>query len=83
MHNSMVVFILFVLGKKYPFWTNLVQKSNCQFKLKFCTKINLNLQNSMIIFIFFCLRLEIPFLGKFSSKNQNCLFKLKFGTKTN
>ena len=64
----MVVFILFVLGKKYPFWTNLVQKSNCQFKLKFCTKINLNLQNSMMIFIFFCLRLEIPFLANLVQK---------------
>ena len=30
-----------------------------------------------------CFRLEIPFLGKFSPKNQNCQFILKFGTWTN
>ena len=30
-------------------------------------------------FHFFCFRPEIPFLGKFGSKNQNCQFKLKFG----
>ena len=27
--------------------------------------------------------MEIPFLGKFGSKNQNCQLKLKFGTYTN
>ena len=30
-----------------------------------------------------CFRLEIPFLSKFGSKNQNSQFKLKFGTETN
>ena len=28
---------------------------------------------------FFRFRPKIPFLGKFSQKNQNCQFKLKFG----
>ena len=31
---------------------------------------------------FLCFRLEIPFLSKFVSKNQNCQFKLKFSTRT-
>ena len=46
---------------------------NCQFKVKFCTKSNSNMQNLM----------EIPFFGKFGSKSQNCQFKLKFSTYTN
>ena len=32
---------------------------------------------------FFCFRTEIPFLGKFGTKNKKCQFKLKFGTYTN
>ena len=54
-----------------PVCTNLVQKNNCQFKLKFCTKFYFNMQNSMAIFsFFFCLRREIPFLGKFGPKTK-------------
>ena len=69
------------------------KNQNFQFKLKFCTKFNSNIQNWMVIFICFfliilfyfvysfaCLRPEKPFSGKFGSKNQNCQFKLKFGT---
>ena len=32
---------------------------------------------------FFYFRLEIPFLGKFSPRDQNHLFNMKFDTKTN
>ena len=39
----------FVLDQKNPFWANLVKKNqNCQFKLKFGTKTNLNMRNSMM-----------------------------------
>ena len=49
MQNSMVVFKFSVLG-------NLVQKNqNCQFKLKFGTKTNSNMQNLMMLFILFVL----------------------------
>ena len=48
-----VVFTFSVLGQKNPFWVNLVKKNkNCQFKLKFGTKTNLNKQNSMMMFTF-------------------------------
>ena len=33
----------------------------------------------MVVFICFSFGLEIPFLGKFGSENQNCQFKPKFG----
>ena len=70
----------------FPFSTgNRIKKNpqNCQFKLKFGTKTNSNMQNSVVVFTFFSFRWEIPFLGKFSPKNQNCQFQLKFGTYTN
>ena len=54
---------------------------NCQFKLKFGTSTNSNMQNSVVEFTLYFLS-EIPFLGKFGQKFQNCQFKLKFGTST-
>ena len=42
-----------VLDRKPPFWANLVKKNhNCQFKLKFGTYTNLNMQNSVVVFTF-------------------------------
>ena len=54
MQNSMVVSILFVLDWKYiPFLGKLGPKNqNCQFKLKFGTYTNSNMQNSMVVFTF-------------------------------
>ena len=46
---------------------------NCQFKLKFGTETNSNMQ----IFTFFVSDRNSPFLDIFSPKNQNCQFKLK------
>ena len=39
-----------VFDWKYPFWVTLVKTENCQFKLKFGTKTNSNMQNSMSMF---------------------------------
>ena len=67
------------LGKFGP------KNQNCQFKLKFGTFNNSNMQNSMVMFIsfFFCFWPEILFWGKFGPKSQNYQLKLKFGTYTN
>ena len=47
------MFTFSVLDQENLFWTNLVKKNqNCQFKLKFGTKTNLNKRNSMIMFTF-------------------------------
>ena len=55
------------------------KNQNCQFKLKFGTLTNLNMQNSMVVFTFFCFRPETHFLGKLGPNSENCQFKLKFG----
>ena len=47
--------------QKYHFWVNLIQKINCQFKLKFGPWTNLSMYNSMVIFAF-------------STLDQKCLF---------
>ena len=65
------------LGKFGP------KNQNYQFKLKFGTYTNSNMQNSLGMFLFFCFWSEIHFLGKFGPKNQNYQFKLKFATYTN
>ena len=41
-----------VFNWKYLFWVNLFQNQNYQFKLKFGTKTNLNMQNSMVMLTF-------------------------------
>ena len=56
------------------------KNKNYQFKLKFGTQTNWNMQTSIVVFTFFCFRSEIPFLGKFDQESQNCQFKMKFGT---
>ena len=46
-------FFLFYLGWKNPFLDKLgPQGQNCQFKMKFGTYINSNMQNSMVVFSF-------------------------------
>ena len=58
----MVVFTFAVLHWKYPFWGKFGPKNqNCQFKLKFGTKTNLNMQNSMVVFTFAVLHQRYPF----------------------
>ena len=49
-----MVFILSVLDWKYPFLAKFGPKTqNRKFRLKFCRKSSLNMQNSMVIFIFY------------------------------
>ena len=55
------------------------KNQNCQFKLKFGSKINSKMLNSVVMFTF-CFRPETPFSDKFNPKSQNCQFWLKFGT---
>ena len=53
MQNSILMFNFSVLDWKYSFYTNSVRKKQIfQFKLKFGTKTNLNIQNSMLILVF-------------------------------
>ena len=56
-----------------------LENQNFQFKVKFGTDTNWNMQNSMVMFILFYFGLKTPFLGKFGPKNQNCQFQLNFG----
>ena len=67
-----------VFFQKFSFWTNLDKNKNCQFKLKFGTCTNLNMQNSMFTFSVFAW--NCPFWAKLGPKNQTCQFMLKFGT---
>ena len=53
-----------ILGKFGP------QNQNYQFKLKFSSWTNSNMQNSVMLFTFFRFQPEIPSLGKFFPKNQ-------------
>ena len=42
------------------------------------------MHKSMVVGVhFLCFRLEIPYVSKFGSKNQNCQSKLTFGTQAN
>ena len=46
-----MVFVFSALDQKNPFGAKLVKKNqNCQVKMKFGTKTNLNMQNSMAMF---------------------------------
>ena len=75
----MVLFAFSVFNWKYPFWANLVHKNQfSQFKLKFGTESNLDIQNLMVVFTLPVLEWEVPFLGKCGAKSQNCLCKLKY-----
>ena len=67
-----------------PFLGKFGQKTqNCQFKLKFGTQTNSNMQNSMVMFTFSLFDWKYLFWVNLVQKNQNCQFELKFGTQTN
>ena len=84
MQNLMVMFTFSFFNRKYPFWTNLIQKIK-----------TVSLSQNLILKLIricriqwrdvhlYCFLPEAPFLGKYCPKDQNCQFKLKFGTKTN
>ena len=58
------------------------KNKNCQFKLKFGTGANSNMQNSMVMFIFFVLYGKHPSWANLP-RNKSYQFKLRFGTYTN
>ena len=81
MENSTVMFTW--CFQKYSSWANLVQKFKTYLlKLKFGPCTNWNMQNSIVVLIL-CFWLEILFLSKFGSKNQNLQLMLKLCTKSN
>ena len=53
MQNSMAVFTFFVFGWKRPFWANFQSCQKCQFKSKFGSYFNSNMQGSVMLFTFF------------------------------
>ena len=69
MQNSMMRFILSATDFKYHFTGNLVQKILCLNWIWYLDYFEYAELNGMVHLI--CFRLEIPFLGKFGSKNQN------------
>ena len=69
MQNSTVVFIVFVLDWKCAFLDKLRAKNqNCQFKLKFGTPTNSNMQNAMALFTFSVLDRKHPFWANLVQK---------------
>ena len=80
--NGGVHFICFRLD--ISFLDNLGPKNrNCQFKLRFVTTTNSNMQNSMALFTFSVSDRKQPFWVNLVQKNWTCQFKLKFGNRTN
>ena len=77
--HAQVRFFRFQL--KFLFRANLVTKrknQHCQFKLKFGTYTNSNMQISMVILTFSVFGGITPF-GQTWPKKSKCKFKLKFG----
>ena len=59
------------LSLKIPFLGKFGRKNqNCQFKLKFGTKTNLNMKNSMVMFVFSIFYWKYPFLEEICSKKS-------------
>ena len=57
-----------VLDQQNSFWANLVKNQNCQFKLKFGTYTNSNMQNSMALLTFSVLDQENSFWANLVQK---------------
>ena len=78
----MVMFIFSVFDRKSLFWLNLVKKIknlvNEKAEIWYLHWFEPTEFNSQVHF--FCYQREIPFLGKFGSKNQDFQFEPKFGT---
>ena len=67
--NSMVMLIFFYFWPKLLFLRKFILKcQSCQFKLKFCTYTNSNMQNSMVIFTFSICDWKYPFWVNFVEK---------------
>ena len=67
--NSIAKFTFSVFNRKYPFYTNLVQKNKMvSLSWNVMLRLNLNLKNSIVMFIFFCFGLVVKFFWKMCSK---------------
>ena len=62
-HNPIVMFPFTVFHGKYPFWLN------CQFKLKYGSYSNWNMQNSLLVFYHF--GRKYPFWANLVNKIKN------------
>ena len=62
----LLLFLLLFLGRCGP------KNQNCQFRLKFGTKTNSNIQNSMLMISFSVLDQKYTFWGKFGTKIKSC-----------
>ena len=68
----MLMFTFFVSDQKCPFLGKFGPKyQNCQFKAKFASYSNSNMQNSKMVFTFFVFDWKRLFLDKFGLKSQN------------
>ena len=65
MQNSLMMFTFSVFSQKYFFGKFGQKRKNCQFKLKFGTKTNLNMHNSVVLFIFSVFDWKYPFMANF------------------
>ena len=73
---------LFCFQLKMPFLGKFGPKTqNYQFKLKFCTQTNSNMQISIVMFTFSVFDLKYLFWENLVQKNQNCQSELKFRTR--
>ena len=83
MQNSMVMSTFSVFDWKYFLGKFGPKNQNCQFELKFHTRLIwiCRIMQKLCGVHFSCFRPEKPFLNKSRQKNQNCQLKQKFGTK--
>ena len=71
MQNSIVGFAFLDLDLIYLFWRKFNSKNqNCQFKLKFGTKTNLNMQKSMVCSLFTAFDLKQLFWVNLAQKTK-------------
>ena len=68
MQNSMMSFGFIFCFRPDIFFAP--KNQNCQFKLKFGTKTNLNMKNSMVMFVFSIFYWKYPFLEEICSKKS-------------
>ena len=77
MQNSVVMFTFSIRSEKPFLGKSGTNNQNCQFKWKFGTNTNLNMQNSVMMSTLFVFDHKYP--SNIPPKNQNCQLKLKIG----
>ena len=80
-HRRKQKFDLSVLEPEMPFLGKFgPENQNCQFKLKFVTSTNSNMQNSVVMFTFSVLSWKYPFWVKLVQKVKIFSLSSKIGT---